>query len=474
MFILHELTTSPLKFYQLRMNPSLLFILSFLGIILIGSLLLMLPRATTHPIAFLDALFTATSAVCVTGLIVLDTAKDFTPLGQGIILGLLQLGGLGIITFTYFFGYFFQGSASFQSTIYIKNMVSAENIGSTLRVILRIVGVTFTVEAIGALAIWLLMRPDTLGSTTEDVAFSIFHAISAFCNAGFSTLSQGLFDARFRTEYGVQIVIMVLVLIGGIGFPSINNLGTWLKHQLRELWGWFWYRRPRRHLPRLIRLDSILAINTSLMLLLGGFLAVLLFEQRGILAGAEGWFGEAVTAAFATVTPRTAGFNTFDLMELSLPTILMMMALMWIGASPNSTGGGIKTTTFAVALLNILNIAAGKDRMEIQRREIAVDTVYKAFAIIFLSLLLILSATILLTFTEPNLPFQRLVFEVFSAVGTVGLTLGVTGKLSSAGKIVIMFCMFIGRVGALTIITGLVRKVSSLRYQYPREELKVG
>lgn len=473
-FILFEFTTSNFKIYQFKLNPSLVYILSFLALIGIGTILLSLPRATTSPMSFLDTVFTSTSAVCVTGLIVADTAKDFTPFGKGILLMLIQIGGLGVVTFTYFFGYFFQGSTSLRSTLYLKNMVSADNMGSTLRTILRIVLVTLSVEAAGAVFIYFSIDPGLFASEGDRISFSVFHAISAFCNAGFSTLSNGLYDAGFRYNYVFQLVIIVLVVVGGIGFPSISNIGRLLRYRLLQFYAMLFRRDQMAKLPRLLNLNSRLAIISSFILLGAGFFAFAAFESQSVLTEHDSWFGKAITSLFGSMTTRTAGFNTFDLTELTMPTLIVMLALMWIGASPSSTGGGIKTVTFSVAFLNILNIGRGKDRLEISRREISNDTVQKAFSIIILSLMLIAFATTMLMYTDPQIAPHRLIFEVFSAVGTVGLTLDVTPNLSPGGKVVIILCMFIGRVGAITLLTALTRKVVSLRYRYPREELHVG
>lgn len=474
-FVLTELgTTRRFQLFRLRLNPATLFVLSFIVLIVVGTGLLSLPRATASTLSFLDTLFTSTSAACVTGLIVVDTATAFTTTGKAILLFIIQVGGLGIITFTYFFSFVFQGSASLQSTIAMRSMLSAENIGGTLRTILRIVVITLSVELAGAVLLWFALGGNFPLTGVEKFGFVVFHAVSAVCNAGFSTLSAGLFDTHVSHNYAFQLVIILLVILGGIGFTVLTGLG-------RSIKAWFVtlflrvLRGERRHFPGAsLTVNNRLVLRTTFWLLLVGFVAFAVLEYDGILKSHGTWAGKITTALFASVTPRTAGFNTFDLTAVSIPALLVITGLMWIGASPGSTGGGIKTTTFALAVLNFLNVARGKSRIEFGRRQVAAESVQKAFSVIILSLLLIVSAATVLTYTDPGIAPHKLFFEVVSAVGTVGLSLNVTPFLSDAGKVVIIFCMFLGRVGMLTILTAIARQVLSSRYRYPEQTVQVG
>lgn len=474
LFILFELAQSDLKFYSLSLNPATIFIISFLLLIFFGTLLLFLPRATTVNLSLLDTVFTSTSAVCVTGLIVTDTATSFTSFGKGLLLILIQIGGLGVITFTYFFTYFFQGSASLKSTIYMKNMVSAENLGSTLRIILRIVVITLSVEAVGAIALWFMLEPTMFNGGLHHIGFSVFHSISAFCNAGFSTMSNGLAEMDVQFNYAFQSVIMLLILVGGIGFATFTQIGELLWYYIRESFRKYILRNRWRHRPTTLSINAVLAVRTSLVLLLIGFVTYLFFEFDHTLTQHDTWYGKAVTALFAAVTPRTAGFNTVNMTDISLPMLIVTIGLMWVGASTGSTGGGIKTSTIGIAFLNIASVARGRHRIEFRNREITRDSVDRAFSIIIMSLVLIIGASTLLTYTDPDIPAYKLFFEVFSATSTVGLTLDVTSNLSDSGKIIIIVCMFVGRVGTLTVVTALARKVVTMSYAYPKQEVLVG
>jgi len=474
LFVLFELTTSSFRLFRLQLNPALLFISSFLIIILLGTFLLMLPRSQAQPIGLLDALFTSVSATCVTGLTVVSTEHAFTAFGQGVIMLLFQLGGLGVITFTYFFGFFFQGSASLKSTIAVKSMISADNIGSTLRLLLRIVLITLGVELLGAIALWFASEGHHHDTWGQHLGYVAFHAISAFCNAGFATEDAGLATSALAKNYPFQLIIIVLVVIGGIGFPNLINLGRFIGYNVRQVALALLPGRERMHKARLVRLNSILAINVTGVLLLVGFGALLLLEFNGVLQEHATWWGKTVTALFGAVTPRTAGFNTFDFADLTTPALLLIILLMWIGASPGSTGGGIKTTTLGVVMLTIWNVGRGRERLEYRRRQISHTTVQRATAVMMLSLLLIFLAILLLSLTDGHLGARGLVFEAVSAVSTVGLSLGITPQLSDPGKIIVAVCMLLGRVGMLTVLAAIIQQTGSPRYTYPEEDIQVG
>ena len=287
-------------------------------------------------------------------------------------------------------------------------------------------------------------------------------------------MSDGLADPLTRTHYVFQLVIMLLIFIGGIGFETFTQLGNLLWYYIKESFRKFILGLRWRHRPTTLSINAMLALRTSGLLLLLGFVTYFFFEFNHSLASHETWYGKTVTALFGAVTPRTAGFNTIDMTAISIPMLFVLIGLMWIGASTGSTGGGIKTSTFAVAVLNIWSVARGRYRIEFRNREITQDSVNRAFSIIIMSLVLIITATTLLTFTDPHITPNRLIFEVFSAVSTVGLTVDTTGQLSNAGKLIIIFCMFIGRVGTLTIITAFTRQVVSMSYAYPKQEVLVG
>ena len=464
-----ELSTTDLSIANRSINPALLFVSSFLFLIILGTLLLLLPNATYDGISFTDALFTSTSAVCVTGLIVVDTGTYFTLFGQIILLTLIQLGGLGIMTFTSFFSLFFTGSSTFQDHMMLQDITKSEKIGEVVSTLKRIVITTFTVEAAAMVLIFASLGSDFFnGSFTDKLYFSVFHAISAFCNAGFSTLSDSLYETPFRFAYGFQLIVTFTFVIGGLGFPIVHNLLQLIKYRSARLLGW--HKGPYR--PWILHINArIILLSTAILLAVGGVM-VFIFEYDHALSE-HSLGGKIVTAFFAGATPRTAGFNNIDMTGLQLGTVLITIFLMWIGASPGSTGGGIKTTTFAVATLNFLSLARGKDRIEIFRREVSNVSVQRSFATISLSIIILSAAIFILKISEPGLTLTEAIFECFSAFSTVGLSLGITGVLGTSGKILIIIVMFIGRVGALTLLIAFLRSKKNYNYRYPVENILI-
>jgi len=465
-----ELSKLSLAVNKLQLNPPQVFILSFIVLILIGTGLLSLPNATVNGISFVDALFTSTSAVCVTGLIVLDTSSDFTFFGQVIIMSLFQIGGLGMMTFTSFFGFFFKGKYSLQNQLFLQDYINEDKIGAIYYTLIKIVVFTVIVEAIGFILIFFLVDPSLFATEGDRFFFSLFHSISGFCNAGFSTLSDGLYEAGFRQEYDVHLVLAFVIILGGIGFPVVLAYYSYLRHVVigsrKVLFGIEQYK----HTPRVANINTKLIVRTTLILLIVGFVSYLITEWDATLSGLS-TYGKLVTAFFGAVTPRTAGFNTVDMGALTFPTILIYLLLMWIGASPGSTGGGLKTSTFAVAVLNTLSIAKGKDRVEIYNRAISNVTIRKAFSVILLSFMVIGIGVFMVTLMNPELNLIDVAFEIFSAFSTVGLSLGITGDLSTGSKLTVTVIMLLGRVGTLTVLVAFIRKAKTLRYKYPEESV---
>jgi len=465
-----ELSRISLDVNKLKIHPALVFILSFLLLIFIGAFLLSLPNATTHGISVVDAMFTSTSAVCVTGLIVLDTSSDFTFFGQFVIMMLFQIGGLGIMTFTSFFGFFFKGSHSIKNQLFLRDYINEESISAINSTLAKIILFTLAVEGIAAVLIFTSLEKGLFETYGDQVFFSVFHAISGFCNAGFSTLGEGLYEEGFRTEYNVHLVIAFTIIIGGIGFPVVMGYYGYFRHIVigakRMLTG----EEKFKHTPRTVNINIKLIVYTTSALLVFGFFTYWIFEAEHTLKGLSG-YGKFVTAFFGSVTPRTAGFNTVDMAALAVPTILIYLILMWIGASPGSTGGGLKTTTFAVAVINTISIAKGKKRVEIFNREIGNETIKKAFAVILLSLLVIGTGILMVLLFNPEMRPIDVAFEIFSAFSTVGLSLGITGDLASGSKLTVILMMFLGRVGTMTVMVALFWRDHSYRYKYPEENV---
>lgn len=467
-----EVSTNSLYFNNRNINPALLFVYSFLFIIFLGTGLLMLPNATYTGITLTNAFFTSTSAVCVTGLIVVDTATYFTPLGQVFIIVLIQIGGLGIMTFTSFFGYFFKGGASFGNEFLLKELINEEKIGEIFNTLLKIIILTFTIEAIGALLIYYTVPASLFTGNLAAIGFSVFHAISAFCNAGFSTLSSGLYQPGFRMNFNLHYIIGFLIIIGGLGFPIVFNYARLFRHHLKNKYNQIFKKTKYIYVPKIILVNTRIVVITTLLLILGGFIFFMFSEYNHSLSGLS-LAGKVAGAFFASVTARTAGFNTVDLSMLAPVSILFFMFLMWVGASPASTGGGIKTTTFAVAVMNFVSLAKGKGRVEVFGRELANESVRRAFAVIFLSFAVIIMATLILVVTDGVLGLTNILFEVISAFGTVGLSLGITSQLSTSGKWIVIVTMFLGRVGTLTLLVGFFRKLRSFQYHYPKENIMI-
>ena len=454
--------------YEIYYNPAIVFVGSFFTIIIIGAFLLMLPRATIEGISFTDALFTATSAVCVTGLTVLNTSTDFTIVGQSIIITLIQIGGLGILTFTSFFAFFFRGSSSFKEGLNVSNFIAQDSIKDVLKAALNVVIFTISIELIGASFIYssIIDVPEI----ENKLFFSIFHSISAFCNAGFSTIESGLSESFIQFNYYMQWVVIVLVVFGGLGYNIIFNFYQYIKTYVLE----FLDRKRIHKQISIMTLNSKIVLYTTGILLLGGFVFLYLSEMNNMLNLHNTYFGKITTTAFNAVTPRTAGFNTMDFTQYTVPSLLFIIFLMWIGASPASTGGGIKTSTFALATLNIVSIARGKSRIQLFGRRISSESTARAFAILCISLIIIGSAILSLLIFEPKgTDLLTVVFECFSAYSTVGLSLNFTPTMSEPSKYVIILTMFIGRIGMLNLMIGLLRQINHQFYEYPKENILI-
>jgi potassium uptake TrkH family protein len=467
---IREFSEVKINYNRTFLNPAQLFILSFLLIIFAGSLLLMLPRATHQGISFIDAWFTSTSAVCVTGLIVVDTGTYFTSFGQTIILFLIQTGGLGILTVASYFSYFFKGGTTYENQLSLSEMTNGNKIGEVFKTLKHIIIITFIIELSAAIFIFFSIDSSTISSYTERLFFSVFHSISAFCNAGFSTLSNSIYETGFKFNYSFQLILIFTFVLGGLGFPIVVNILAYLKHKIRNL---FLFKRDEKHYrPWVLNINSRITLVTTISLTIIGFVLFFILEYHNTLEE-HSFFGKIITSLFGAATPRTAGFNSVDMAALTFPTVMITFLLMWIGASPASTGGGIKTSTFAIAILNILSLAKGKNSIEVYRREIADISVKRAFATISLSIFVIGLGIILITVFDSEKGLLNIAFESFSAYSTVGLSLGITGKLTTASKIVIITIMFIGRVSMLAVIVALFKKIKQKNYRYPSEEISI-
>jgi trk system potassium uptake protein TrkH len=431
--------------------------------ILFGTVLLMLPGMTVEGgINLVNALFTATSAVCVTGLVVVDTGTYFTRAGQGIILLLIQIGGLGIFTFSTFFMLILRGKTTLRGHLLIQETMTHFPYRNLLRLLRNIIFFTFGAEALGALCLWIVFKTQFDGATA--VYASVFHSVSAFCNAGFSLWATSF--ENYSGNIPVTVTIMTLIILGGLGFTVVTEVGTGIFRKSSE----------SVHLS----LNTRIVLATTLALIVGGALLFWLLERHNVLASRP--VSEQVLASvFQSVTARTAGFNTVRTAGLTSAALFVLIGLMFIGASPGSVGGGVKTTTFAVYVMMIYSYVRGKENVELFGRTIPHHITSKTLATIGTSIGLIMLSALLIQIIESlgknpaeHTHFLDWLFEVVSAFGTVGLSTGETPGLKDASKLVIIATMFAGRVGPLGLALSLVGRESTQRYKYPEENVMIG
>jgi Trk-type K+ transport system membrane component len=460
-----------------NIKPSIVLAGSFIFLIIAGTLLLKLPKATTQGITWVDAAFTATSAVSVTGLAINDTGKSFTFFGHVVILLLIQLGGLSMLVFTSFFSYFFKGKASYRENTYLGDFLGSNQFTDLLGLARKVVLFTLVMESLGAIIIYfsLPVLPDG-NSFQERLFFSFFHAVSSFCNAGFSLLGNNLYDPLLRFNYVIHLVIGFLLVFGGLGYAIHFNIADYVKFKYYRLKFAFSKAKffTEYHNVRL-SLNSKMVLYTTISLIFIGWIFFLVAEwNRPTLQEHTSLFGKLVVSFFGSISPRTAGFNNVDMAGLSTPVVFLTIMLMWVGASPASTGGGIKTSTFALATLNIFTIARGKSRIQLFGRRISSESTSRAFAILCISLIIIGFAIIALLIFEPKgTDLLAVVFECFSAYSTVGLSLNFTPTLTEPSKYVIIVTMFIGRIGMLNLMIGMLRQINHQFYEYPKENILI-
>jgi len=435
-----------------RLSPPMILAISFLFLILLGALLLWLPLASEdgYSVGLWKAVFTACSAVTVTGLTVIDTGH-LTLFGQAVILVLIHLGGLGLMTFAALTVMALGGRLGLRGQRLVREAMDQTSPGDVLILVRHVAILALSVEAVGVLLLALVWVPEM--GLWQGLWFSLFHAVSAFNNAGFGLLPESL--APWASSALVNGVITALFIIGGLGFTVLVDL---------------WRRRDFTRLS----LHSKLTLSGSLVLALGGWLLVMLFEwnNTGTL-GAMAQGDRPLAAWFAAVTPRTAGFNTVDTGALQTPTVMLMMFLMFIGGGSNSTASGIKVSTFMVVIFATRAFLKGDQRPTAFRRTIALGAVFRGYSVVVLSMMMVMIANFLLIILEPDLKPLDVLFEGFSAFGTVGLSRGITTDLSQAGQLVLMLLMFAGRIGPLALAFSLARPRQS-KLRYTEDEVQVG
>ena len=489
---------------QGRLRPGAIMALSFLIVIIIGGLLLTLPLATSAELRYeegdyfwkrlLNCMFTSVSATCVTGLVIYDTGRDFTRFGQIVIMMLIQVGGLNTMIFGGLIGILAGRQLSLRQSLALQDALNPQTLGQVRQMVVFVLAATFGCELLGA-AVLYPMWPASLGPPTERAFYSLFHAVAAFCNAGFALPSANL--VAYRGAWQVYASIMPLIVVGGLGFPVLYDLSMAVRARFaraevsaapegivlpRS-------RAPARRHP--LSLHTKLVLTTTVILIVGGTAGIFLFEStdwRGTQrhAAETAAFMPAMAdmpapqrfwaALFQSVSARTAGFNTvaLDPRALSSASAYLLIILMFIGASPASTGGGVKTVSAATLVLDTWALLRARAHVEGFRRTIPPDLVRRALVVVLLMLSFIAVMTLLLCLTERGESLLEIQFELVSACGTVGLSTGLTPRLTIAGRLLIMLAMFVGRVGPLTLVASLAGRTNPARYEYPREQPIIG
>jgi len=450
---------------RLLRHPARLLVVGFAGAIVVGGVLLALPVASKGPpVAFLDALFMAASAVCVTGLAVVDPGSTFSGFGQAVLLGLVQIGGLGITTLSTALLLLIGQDVSFSSHDAVQDSFAASHrlgLGALLRLVFLW---TLTIEALGAVALFLTESQRL--PPGDAIWFSVFHAVSAFCNAGFGLRPDNLMSDRANA--GIVLPISVLVILGGLGFMVLVELTRWSRRRLR-----------RQRTPLSLHTKVALAMTGALLLV--GMAGFLLLERANLLVGME--VEEALLAAwFASVTPRTAGFNTVDYGQVTAATLYFTIVLMLIGGCPGSTAGGVKATTLGVLLALARARYRGERDVPLFNRSVPEANLAKATSVVALAFVIILLGAILLSALQVSGQFHPrtvewslgLMFEVVSALGTAGLSTGITPQLNDGGKMFIMLLMFVGRLGPLTVAVAIAQRKPRPAVAYAEEQVMIG
>lgn len=445
-------------FSSLKLNPSYFLIVWFIAIILLGATLLNLPAASIdgRSIGFVDALFTAASAVCVTGLVVVNTATHWTIFGKVVILLLIQIGGLGIMTIATLIAFMLGKRITLKDRLLMQEEMNSTTLQGVVLLARRILFLTIGVEFVGAIILSIYFIRDF--GAINGIWFSVFHTVSAFCNAGFDLFGDSL--VRYVNNPVVSLTIMSLFVIGGIGFYVIMDVVQ------------------KKHIKKYTLHTKMVFVITGFLIIFG-FVSVFILEYNNPdTIGNLSLTGKIIASLFQATTPRTAGFNTIDTAALTMPTTFLIIILMFIGGSPGSTAGGIKTTTIGIIFVSIFRLVLGYEDAEVFKKRIPVRLILRAVAVIGIAMVFVMLAILILVITERNSGFSFLdiLFEVVSAFGTVGLSRGLTPFLSQIGRVVITIIMFVGRLGPLTLAFGIAQKQHENKgyYRYPEGKILVG
>ncbi len=456
---LKQLTNWSSYFLKKKLTPSRILVVGFAIIIFCGGLALTLPIASKdgRSLQLLDALFTATSAVCVTGLVVVDTGTHFTKFGHFVIITLIQVGGLGIMTMSTLIALVLGKRIGLRERILIQESFNQYNLAGLVRLIINVIIVTFIFEFLGGLIISLRLSADL--PMNRALAFGFFHSISAFCNAGFDPFGQVYGKFCSITPYVDDWIITLttggLIVFGGLGFPVIIEL----------------FKYPK--IKKLSLHTKTVVLVTALLIATGMILIFLIEANNPKTVGGLNFSGKLLGALFQSITSRTAGFNTLNISQMKNASWFIMIILMFIGASPSSTGGGIKTTTATVLIASVIATIRGRQDVEIFERRFPQDLINKAFTITFIALSWVCLVTLIMSLVEP-FSFIRLFFDTMSAFGTVGLSTGITPSLTYLSRLLLILTMFIGRIGPLTVMVALTETIHSGNERFITDRIMIG
>ena len=444
-------------------HPSQTIVLSFLMLIVAGSLLLSMPfsSADGSRIPFLDSFFTSTSAVCVTGLAVVDTASGFSIWGKIIILFLIQAGGLGIMIISFSALFIMKRGISIENKLMLSYMVDEDEISNVASAVKRITAATVVIELSGAGLLFLFFSGSALPAV-ERLFYSLFHSVSAFCNAGFALYSDSL--VSFRNNSGVMLTVSFLIIAGGLGFSVINDIYEKGKNRVLN---------PGNRAKQKISLNTVVVLQVTALLLLAGTL-LFYYSEHGRTMKEMSLADQYVNAFFQSVTLRTAGFNSIDFNAVSVPLFLLMTVFMFIGGATGSTAGGVKVNNIAVILSYFKSVFYNRKETTLYNYQLSPSAIIKSFTVIVSGMFIVTAGFFILSVTE-DFPLHKILFETVSAFGTVGLSTGITPMLSAYGKIIIIILMFLGRLGPLTIVTSLGRSSAvKTNISYPEAEISIG
>lgn len=452
---------------KIRFNTMQLLAMGFIGTILIGGVLLYLPICNTEPIRFIDALFTSTSAVCVTGLVTVVPAVQFTLLGKVILLILIQIGGLGVIACVTGFFIILKRKITVRERVIIQESYNLSTLSGMVMFVLKIIKGTFFMEGIGAILFSFTFIPEF--GVVKGIAYSLFHSVSAFCNAGIDIIGDGSFIPYVRNPL-INLTTMTLIVAGGIGFTVWNDLiGNYKKIKMKKLtWNKFFTR---------LSLHSKLVLTmTGLLIVIGTAFVFILEYNNADTIGNLSLGDKLMASAFHSVSTRTAGFATLGQADLTAGSKFLSCILMFIGGSPAGTAGGVKTTTAAMLILTCMTVVYGKRDTECFGRRIPVENFRTGFAVVMLAILFLTTGVTMLTILEPGKDFLDLLYEAVSAIGTVGLSANLTASLGIGSKIVIMCLMYVGRLGPITValVFGGKRNPKELVRELPEKRIMVG